>query len=96
VPDTTGIQVSGCRVVASSRDFRWIVLSRTLQLPKKKTSREKKCKIVPCKEEGYFFFLAAGFAAAFFAGFLAAAFFAAAIRGPPPTGKGYIFSQSAN
>lgn len=63
-----------------------------------KTSDEKKCKIVPFGEEDYFFFFAAGFfvAAAFFAGFLAAAFFAAAIRDPPPTGKGYIFSQSVN
>jgi len=60
--------------------------------------RYKKCKIVPFGEEDYFFFFAAGFfvAAAFFAGFLAAAFFAAAIRDPPPTGKGYIFSQSVN
>jgi hypothetical protein len=61
-------------------------------------NRHKKCKIVPFKEEDYFFFFAATFfvAAAFFAGFLAAAFFAAAIRNPPPTGKGYIFSQSVN
>jgi len=63
-----------------------------------KKNRHKKCKIVPFREEDYFFFFAATFfvAAAFFAGFLAAAFFAAAIRNPPPTGKGYIFSQSVN
>jgi hypothetical protein len=57
----------------------------------------KKCKNNVLSEEDYFFFFAATFfTAAFFAGFLAAAFFAAAIRDPPPTGKGYIFSQSVN
>jgi hypothetical protein len=63
-----------------------------------KKNRHKKCKVIPLNEEDYFFFFAATFfvAAAFFAGFLAAAFFAAAIRNPPPTGKGYIFSQSVN
>jgi hypothetical protein len=49
------------------------------------------------EEEYYFFLGAAFFLAAFFAsGFFAAAFFAAAMWFPPPTGKGYIFSQSAN
>jgi hypothetical protein len=54
--------------------------------------------VVLCGKDYFFFaaFFAGFFAAAFFAGFLAAAFFAAAIRDPPPTGKGYIFSQSAN
>ena len=48
-------------------------------------------------EEKYYFFLGAAFFLAFFAsGFFAAAFFAAAMWFPPPTGKGYIFSQSAN
>ena len=47
-------------------------------------------------EEYYFFFAAVFFAAAFFTGFFAAAFFAAAMSFPPPTGKGYIFSQSVN
>lgn len=48
-------------------------------------------------EEYYFFLGAAFFLAAFFAsGFFAAAFFAAAMCFPPPTGKGYIFSQSVN
>jgi hypothetical protein len=63
----------------------------------KKTCR----KSVVFDGKDYFFFAAVFFAAgflatAFFAGFLAAAFFAAAIRDPPPTGKGYIFSQSVN
>jgi hypothetical protein len=49
------------------------------------------------QEEYYFFFLGAAFLTAFFAsGFFAAAFFAAAMCFPPPTGKGYIFSQSVN
>jgi hypothetical protein len=64
-----------------------------------KTKKKPFRKSVELEGKDYFFFAAffAGFfAAAFFAGFLAAAFFAAAIRDPPPTGKGYIFSQSAN
>jgi hypothetical protein len=49
------------------------------------------------EEEYYFFLGAAFFLAAFFAsGFFAAAFFAAAMCFPPPTGKGYIFSQCVN
>jgi hypothetical protein len=49
------------------------------------------------EEEYYFFLGAAFFLAAFFAsGFFAAAFFAAAMWFPPPTGKGYIFSQCVN
>jgi len=72
-----------------------ILLKKTI-LMKEKHRFRKSVKLFFLKEKDYFFFFAAGFAAAFFAGFLAAAFFAAAIRGPPPTGKGYIFSQSAN
>jgi hypothetical protein len=49
------------------------------------------------EEKSYFFLGAAFFLAAFFgSGFFAAAFFAAAMWFPPPTGKGYIFSQSVN
>jgi hypothetical protein len=49
------------------------------------------------EEKSYFFLGAAFFFAAFFgSGFFAAAFFAAAMWFPPPTGKGYIFSQSVN
>jgi hypothetical protein len=60
---------------------------------------EEKCNPKKVKlfiEEYYFFFAAVFFAAAFFTGFFAAAFFAAAMSFPPPTGKGYIFSQSVN
>jgi hypothetical protein len=60
-----------------------------------KTTLIKKCKSI--EEKSYFFLGAAFFLAAFFgSGFFAAAFFAAAMWFPPPTGKGYIFSQSAN